>query len=144
MNGLTPLRPELLGLIELDPIGAVLYARLYGNGANAHINGRNFYSEVAPFKNVEELRRLINACENESLSSQSFHFNCAFDDDIVPLRVLCGAHSRAVERSIHEILFDPLQPTVTGCIISTWRIFRVRRGSRLRRVQARQIIFQAV
>lgn len=47
---------RFFGLLELDALGLVLYSRLEKDGradtSAVDITGRNFFSEVAPFKNV--------------------------------------------------------------------------------------------
>ncbi len=96
MNNLITLHPEWLGLIELDQAGTVLYSRLEKGGARLDINGRNFYSEVAAFKNVEDFHRLVDAFTKGRNPAGGFSFNCDFDDCRVPVRVLLA---RMSERS---------------------------------------------
>lgn len=88
MSKVVSTHPELLGLVEIDRAGTVLYARPEGAVAGPDINGRNFYSEVAPFKNVEDFHRLIDAFEGGCSPTNSFNFTCDFDDGSVPVRVL--------------------------------------------------------
>jgi hypothetical protein len=80
--------PQLLGLVELDPAGTVLYARLERDGEGRDLGGLNFFSEVAPFKNVEEFRRRIEGFASGKEPANSFNFICEFGDGLVPVRVL--------------------------------------------------------
>ena len=56
---------KFFGLVELDADGTVLYSRIERDGDRhyppANITGRNFFSEVAPFLNVENFRRVLAA-----------------------------------------------------------------------------------
>ncbi len=99
MNSSIAPHPELLGLIELDQAGTVLYSRLDRKGASPDIKGRNFYSEVAAFKNVEDFHRLVDAFTKGRNPAGGFSFNCDFDDCRVPVRVLLA---RMSERSNGE------------------------------------------
>lgn len=80
--------PQLLGLVELDQAGTVLYARLENDDVRRDLSGLNFYSEVAPFRNVEEFRRRIDEFTSGRDQANSFNFTCDFDDGAVPVRVL--------------------------------------------------------
>ncbi|MDQ3754133.1 MAG: hypothetical protein M3371_05310 [Acidobacteriota bacterium] len=89
----------LLGLIELDKAGTVLYSRLDKNGARPDINGQNFFSEVAPFNNVEDFRQLIDTFTQGPTQAHCLSFICEFNDCRVPVRVLLA---RICERSLPE------------------------------------------
>jgi hypothetical protein len=80
--------PQLLGLIELDQAGMVLYARLEKDDVRRDLSGLNFFSEVAPFSNVEEFRRRINVFTSGREQADSFNFTCNFGDGEVLVRVL--------------------------------------------------------
>jgi hypothetical protein len=41
-------QPQLLGLVELDAAGTVLYARLEKDDVRRDLSGLNFFSQVAP------------------------------------------------------------------------------------------------
>lgn len=49
--------PQLLGLVELDQAGTVLFSSLEKSSASSDLNGRNSFSEVAPCNDVEAFRR---------------------------------------------------------------------------------------
>lgn len=80
------LHPELYGLVELNQEGTVLYSRLDDAGASSDINGRNFFSEVAPFKNVEAFRQLVSNFTSGRDQANNFNFMCDFDDMTVERR----------------------------------------------------------
>ena len=88
MNHPNQAHPQLLGLVELDQAGTVLYARLQKGEARRNLGGLNFFSDVAPFKNVAEFRRRVEDFANGPTMSDSFDFICDFDDGPVPVRVL--------------------------------------------------------
>lgn len=83
---------KLFGLLELDAAGTVLYSKLDTDGNSdyrtADVAGHNFYSEVAPFTNVEELHQHLDLFHRSSEQAKSFVFNCKYDDGAVPVRVL--------------------------------------------------------
>lgn len=91
---------KLFGLIELDAIGTVLYSRIETEGdpggSPSDVTGHNFFSEVAPFLNVEEFHQCLDAFNRSSEYANSFLFNCDYEDGAVPVRVLLA---RICERS---------------------------------------------
>ena len=97
-DGLAP--RKLYGLIELDAAGTVLYSRLEGDGAGAgtgpDLTGRNFYTEVAPFRNVGEFRQQLDIFSRSTQPAQSLDFTCHYDDGPLAVRVLLA---RIRERS---------------------------------------------
>ena len=98
MNNQNSIHSQLLGLVELDQAGTVLYARLEKEPAQAHpdINGLNYFFDVIPFKNVKEFRRHIEDFRSGQSQANSFNFTCEFDDGHIPIRVLVA---RIRERS---------------------------------------------
>lgn len=83
---------NFFGLIEMDRAGTVLYSRLDGEApraSEADIRGSNYYAEVAPFENVEELRERLGEFEKNGHPAESFMFDCRFrDGGVVTVRVL--------------------------------------------------------
>lgn len=83
---------KLFGLLELDATGTVLYSNLDTDGNSdyqaADVAGHNFYSEVAPFKNAEELHKRLDSFHHSSEQAQSFVFDCKYEDGAVPVRIL--------------------------------------------------------
>ncbi len=83
---------KLFGLLELDAAGTVLYSRLEGDGNSdgsaAGVAGHNFFSEAAPFMNVEEFHHRLDTFTHSSEQAHSFIFNCDYEDGAVPVRVL--------------------------------------------------------
>jgi hypothetical protein len=91
---------KLFGLYELDPAGTVLYSRLESDGPAGgkvpDMAGHNFFNEVAPFANAEELRRRISAFTNGKGEADNFHFTCQCTDGPQHVKVLLA---RIRERS---------------------------------------------
>ena len=83
---------KLFGLLELDAAGTVLYSRLEGDsnarGSAADVAGHNFFSEVAPFTNVEEFHLRLDAFDRSAEHALSFAFICNYEDGPAPVRVL--------------------------------------------------------
>jgi photoactive yellow protein len=82
---------KLFGLLELDQRGTVIFSKLEGDEKLARttdVVGRNFFSEVAPFLNVAEFRQRFDSFDNNSEPSNSFMFDCDYEDGAVPVRVL--------------------------------------------------------
>jgi hypothetical protein len=96
---------KLYGLVELDPAGTVLYARIehdgpQPNGGGPDYTGRDFYAEVAPFRNVVEFRDQLDRFSRGSLPAHSMDFVCDYEDGPVPVRVLLA---RIRERSQADV-----------------------------------------
>ncbi|HEX7175625.1 MAG TPA: hypothetical protein VF240_10235 [Pyrinomonadaceae bacterium] len=91
---------KLFGMLELDAAGTVLYSRLEGEDKSdvpaASVAGHNFYSEVAPFLNVEEFQQRLDIFNQSSDQARSFVFNCDYEDGAVPVRVLLARISGRV------------------------------------------------
>lgn len=96
---------NLFGLFELDDAGTVLYSRIEPDGETRtvapvpDVAGRNFYEEVAGFENVEEFRRRVTQFTLSASPADNFHFDCRYEDDALPVRVLLA---RIRERVDHE------------------------------------------
>jgi hypothetical protein len=91
---------KLFGLFELDPLGTVLYSRIEPDDeakeAAPNVAGHNFFKEVAPFENAEELRRRISNFINSDGQAENFHFTCQCDNGPLPVKILLA---RIRERS---------------------------------------------
>jgi hypothetical protein len=85
---------KFYGLVELDADGTVLYSRVETDGRGMaadrarDVTGRNFYTEVAPFRNVDEFRRLLECFCKGSQPASSADFVCDYDDGPQAVRVL--------------------------------------------------------
>lgn len=95
---------KFFGLLELDADGTVLYSRIE-RGADwqhpAHnITGRNFYSDVAPFRNVEEFHQCLDNFSRGSQPANTIPFTCQYEDGPVLVKVLLA---RVRERSEHDL-----------------------------------------
>lgn len=96
---------KLFGLVELDSAGTVLYTRFEWDGAPANgaaqdYAGRNFYAEVAPFRNVAEFRELLDGFGRGSQPAHSTDFTCDYEDGPLLVRVLLA---RIRERSQADV-----------------------------------------
>lgn len=81
---------KLFGLFELDADGTIICSRDFSSldlSPAASLAGRNFFDEVAPFKNVEEFRRHFKYFMRGSNACENFVFDCDFDDTVVPVKV---------------------------------------------------------
>jgi hypothetical protein len=99
---------QLFGLIELDATGTVLYCRPdgeAGKSAPSDICGCNFYTEVAPFENVEEFRQRLGRFAKFDSPAESFIFDCRFAGGrVVPVRVLLARMRQRADGSSTESL----------------------------------------
>jgi hypothetical protein len=91
---------KVFGLFEPDPSGTILYSRIEPDG-EAHqgapnVVGHNFFDEVAPFENSEELRQRISNFINSEGQAENFHFTCQCDAGRLPAKALLA---RIRERS---------------------------------------------
>lgn len=85
--------PKLYGLVEIDAAGTVLYARIEPDGQRRRSDapnyaGLNFYTEVAPFKNVAEFRQHLEDFGRGSQPVLSLNYICDYEDGPVCVRVL--------------------------------------------------------
>jgi PAS domain-containing protein len=74
----------LPGLVELDSQGTIIFFKWSGeeklSQSQSDLVGRNFFSEVAPFDNVSELREYFDSFDRSSSPTNSFLFNCRYPD----------------------------------------------------------------
>ncbi|HKS27167.1 MAG TPA: hypothetical protein VJS44_05080 [Pyrinomonadaceae bacterium] len=95
---------NFFGLFELDDAGTVLYSRVEpdgrsSNGAGASLTGQNFFKEIVPCVNGEELRRRITRFASSEIQADNFIFNCQIENAPLTVRVLLA---RISERSNGE------------------------------------------
>ncbi|HWW74585.1 MAG TPA: hypothetical protein VNZ44_04265 [Pyrinomonadaceae bacterium] len=95
---------KLYGLLELDSDGTVLYSRVEADGSGAgkpapDLTGLNFFTEVAPFTNVDDFRRQFDLFGSGQQPASSLDFVCQYDDGPVAVRVLLA---RIRESSDHQ------------------------------------------
>ena len=96
---------KLFGLVELDPAGTVLYTRIepdgsQQSGAVPDYTGQNFYTEVAPFRNVAEFRNRLDDFSRGSQPAHTLDFTCDYEDGPLLVRVLLA---RIRERSQSDV-----------------------------------------
>ena len=110
-NGLSgAARPEgalaqkMYGLIELDQAGTVLYTHFEGDGAASFsardFTGLNFYTQVAPFRNVGEFRQRLDDFSKGTQAAHTLDFTCDYADGPLPVRVLLA---RIREHSQYDV-----------------------------------------
>lgn len=92
---------KLFGLVELDSAGTVLYVRIEPDGTlqsdpAPDYMGRNFYTEVAPFRNVAEFRQHLDDFNRGTQPAHSMDFICDYEDGPLPVKMLLA---RIRERS---------------------------------------------
>jgi len=93
-----------MGLFELDTAGTVMYSRVNpgiyaATTPPSDFVGRNFFEEVAPFKNVEEFRRRFRHFACGSDSAEKFTFTCQFEERPAEVKVML---TRISEREFDE------------------------------------------
>src|ERR1044071_129614 len=115
MNTSIPDEKKLFGLFELDSAGTVLYSRIETDGRSSRaapdVSGHNFFDEVAPFENAEELRQRISSFTHGESQAANFNFTCQINDDILPVKVLLarirertnGNHTKSILVHIRKI-----------------------------------------
>lgn len=94
----------MYGLIEIDTAGTVLYTRFEGEAATSFASldpaGRNFYTEVAPFKNVGEFRQQLDDFSRGTRPAHSLDFTCLYEDGPLPVRILLTRIRERSERAL--------------------------------------------
>ena len=108
MSRLILSRQKLFGLLELDTAGTVLYSRIEAepgsDGSPSDVTGRNFYSEVASFLNVEEFHQRLDTFDRGGEHANSFVFNCDYKDGVVAVRVLLARMSGRTNGDLEKSL----------------------------------------
>jgi hypothetical protein len=104
MSAPVPISQKFFGLVELGTDGTVLYSRIESDGGGQssapEVTGRNFYSEVASFRNVGEFRECLDCFRRSSQQAASIPFTCQYEDGPVRVKVLLA---RMQERSAHDV-----------------------------------------
>ena len=79
-------------LFELSDDGTVLYCRVSTPSQtkenSSQAIGHNFFDEVPPFENAEELRPLLNRFVKNDSSMEKFTFPCRTKNRIVPTKIM--------------------------------------------------------
>lgn len=79
-------------LFELSDEGTVLYCRTSmsrkSNGDLSQTVGHNFFDEVPPFENAQELRPLLNRFVKNDGSIEKFTFSCQSKNRVVPAKIM--------------------------------------------------------
>ncbi len=94
MQALSDTKPNLYGVFEISDEGTILYSRRKNDADKfsfeslPQIVGRNFFSEIAEFENVEEFRLCVKRFVKSDSPSKSFIFNCRINGLDLPVRIL--------------------------------------------------------
>ena len=95
MKVITLSTQKFTGLIELDEAGKVLDFSPDGDASGApkddaiaQITGHDFFSEIAPFDNVNELRRRFDYFMGSNREIESFNFACQCGKNLLSVRVM--------------------------------------------------------
>jgi hypothetical protein len=96
---------KFYGLVELDSAGTVLYTRFEPDGGQTSASapdcaGLNFYRQVAPFRNVEDFRELLEGFMRGSQPAHSIDFTCDYEDGPVLVRVLFARIRERTEKDV--------------------------------------------
>jgi hypothetical protein len=95
---------KFFGLFELGADGTILYSRIERDDDYHYpapsITGRNFFKEVAPFRNLEEFRKCLDSFTRSSQRSNSILFTCQYEDGPVRVKVLLA---RVRERAANDV-----------------------------------------
>jgi hypothetical protein len=79
-------------LFELSDSGTVLYCRTNLDeqlkGTSNEVVGRNFFDDVSPFENTEELRPLLNRFVKSNSPTERFTFNCLIKNQLVAAKIM--------------------------------------------------------
>lgn len=80
------------GLFEINEVGMVLYCRTSAGKLSPEksvaVIGRNFFYEVAPFENMEDLRRHFNNFVKSGSPTKKFSFNCLIKNQNIPAKIM--------------------------------------------------------
>ena len=78
-------------LFELSESGTVLYCRTSSEGLlnlqSDGVVGRNFFEEVPPFENTDELRSLFSNFVKSDRPTKEFNFDCRIRNKTVPVNI---------------------------------------------------------
>jgi hypothetical protein len=89
VNTVSTTQQTMFGVFELDTMGTIVYSRPANGQQPQSIVGRNFFEDVAPFKNISAFRRHIDSFARNDHRVESFNFNCQFDEvDTLPIKVM--------------------------------------------------------
>lgn len=84
---------KVFGLFELDMMGTVMYSKV--DPKNSSVNslppnlvGLNFFDEVAPFQNSDEIRRRFRYFAKGSDSADKFTFTYQADEQPMEVKVM--------------------------------------------------------
>lgn len=83
---------KVFGLFELDLMGTVMYSKVDSNYSSLNLPpsliGLNFFDEVAPFQNSEEIRRRFRYFAKGSEAADKFTFTYDAEEHPVEVKVM--------------------------------------------------------
>lgn len=99
------------GLFELERNGKIVYTRYRKNNqliaVRPHLVGLNFFEDIADFENVTEFKCHFDNFFKSNQISDNFIFDCRFDSEIVPIRVMMlKAYSNSCMNPPNIVILD--------------------------------------
>lgn len=83
---------KVFGLFELDLMGTVMYSKVDPKNSSVNLpqdlTGLNFFDEVSPFQNSEEIRRRFRYFAKSSDSADKFTFTYQADEQPMEVKVM--------------------------------------------------------
>lgn len=104
-------QPDFYGLFELEKDGKIVYTRFRQNNQlialKPHLVGLNFFEDIAGFENKSAFKHLFENFYAGNQFSDNFLFDCTFDGEIVPIRVMMlKAYSTSCLKPPHIVILD--------------------------------------
>lgn len=102
---------KVFGLYELANDGTILYSRPRSTAglddAEPRIVGRDFFGEMFPCQNMEDLRRHFKRFIKGDQSVDTFVFDCVFEREIVRAKIfMTRAHENDRDHAGEIVIMD--------------------------------------
>ena len=102
---------EVFGLYELSNDGTILYSRPRSvdrsSDPEQRIIGKDFFRELFPCQNMEDLRRHFRRFITGAQSVDTFVFDCIFDQEIVRAKIfMTRAHENDYDHVGEIVIMD--------------------------------------
>ncbi len=111
MKGISGTSADVFGLYELADDGTILYSRPRNEEGlhppTASAIGRDFFRDIAPFDNIEDLRRHFRRFITGDRPVDTFVFDCLFETEIVRAKIfMTRAHETDYDRAGGIVILD--------------------------------------